>query len=114
MRRSFVDVIKGIFYSFCHPVSAVEPVQARVENARMSQTRLKALKPIDPEKDLKMPVTVTPVDVNDPQTIPQRITTLAHMSHYRLEAYVATLPVEKPENLDEFDKEHATTAAAHA
>lgn len=94
MRRSFMDMIKGLFYS---QANGSEPVHARVENARMSCTRLKALKPVDAV--VQKPVEKAPAkpDLNDPRPIEKRITTLAHMSHYRLQAYVATLPVEKPE-----------------
>ncbi|MBS1954647.1 MAG: hypothetical protein JST89_10690 [Cyanobacteria bacterium SZAS-4] len=94
MRRSLIDMVKSIFYS---QVNEAEPVKARVENARMTSNRLKALKPIDPTKEHKIPQAASPVDPNDPKSISKRVTTLAHMSHYRLEAYVATLPTESLE-----------------
>ncbi len=94
MRRSLLDMVKSIFYA---QINEVEPVKARVENARMTNNRLKALKPLDPVKEQKVSCVAPPVDPNDPKTISKRVTTLAHMSHYRLEAYVATLPAEKLE-----------------
>jgi len=96
MRINLVDLIKSFFHS---PVSAAQPVQARIENARMSSTRLKALKPVEFAAEPKI-VQADIADPNDPKTISKRITTLAHLSHYRLEAYAATLPVSM-ENSEE-------------
>jgi len=98
MRRSLIDVIKGLFHS---QISDAEPVQARIENARMSSTRLKALKPVDFPTEAKFPEAAQVPDPNDPQTISKRVKTLADMSHYRLEAYVATLPVERTEHAED-------------
>ncbi len=98
MRRSLMDIVKSIFYS---QVSEAEPVKARVENARMTSSRLKALKPPHPTREHKIPQAAQPVDPNDPKTISKRVTTLAHMSHYRLEAYVATLPRERLESSED-------------
>lgn len=105
MRRSFLDTLKGLFYAFGNSGKDSEPVKTRVENARMTHSRLKALKPLDANIEQKV-ATTTPaksaaVDPNDPATISKRITTLAHMSHYRLEALKAVLPSE-PEDLDDF------------
>lgn len=94
MRRSLMDMVKSIFYA---QVTEAEPVKARVENARLTSNRLKALKPVDPTKEFKVPQAAPPADLKDPNAISKRVTTLAHMSHYRLEAYVATLPSEKLE-----------------
>ncbi len=96
MRRSLMDMIKAIFH--CQ-VQEVEPVKARVENARMTCNRLKALK--HPTQEQKLPLAARPADPNDPKTISRRVTTLAHMSHYRLEAYVATLPNERREHSED-------------
>ena len=98
MRRSLMDMIKGLLHS--QVAETVEPVKARVENARMTSNRLKALKPVDPTAEQHIPVAVPAPDPNDPQTISKRVTTLAHMSHYRLAAYVATLPTEKSEDCE--------------
>lgn len=108
MGRSFIDMIKAFFYS---QTSTSEPVQARVENARMSYTRLKALKPVDPAREqrnaLSVPEPEEKIDPNDPRTIHKRIKTLAHMSHYRLEAYAATLPGSERVELSEDAPAHA-------
>ena len=99
MGRSFIDTIKGMFYSSTR--TEEEPVKARVENARMSCTRLKALKPVDYTKEPpKMPSAPAPIDPNDPKNISKRIKSSADMSHYRLQAYVSTLPKEKSDDLD--------------
>lgn len=95
MRRSLMDMIKAIFH--CQ-VSNAEPVKARVENARMTSNRLKALKPVEPTKQQQVPLAAAPADPNDPRTFSKRVTTIAHMSHYRLEAYVATLNNARLEN----------------
>ncbi len=98
MRRGFIDRIRAICHSLIDD-NDEEPVELRVENARMSHTRLKALKPIDPSKEDKIPVAL-PIDDTDPATISKRVTTLAGMSHYRLAALAATLPPESPEALE--------------
>lgn len=98
MRRSLMDMVKSIFYA---QINEGEPVKARVENARMTNNRLKALKPPDPAKEQKVSHVAPPVDPNDPKTISKRVTTLAHMSHYRLAAYVATLPAENLETSED-------------
>ncbi len=100
MRRSFIDIIRGLYHSLSHQDSE-QPVELRVENARMSQTRLKALKPNDSSMDYKMPMAV-PIDATDPTTLSKRVTTLAGMSHYRLAALAAILP---PDRSDEFESE---------
>jgi hypothetical protein len=109
MRRNLIDMIKGLFYS---QVGNSEPVQARVENARMSSTRLKALKPVDPKGSQKIVAIRSvaeeeKVDPDDPRTIHKRIKTLAHMSHYRLQAYAATLPGNEPLECSEDAPLHA-------
>ncbi len=98
MRRGIIDRIRAIYHSLTDD-NHEEPVELRVENARMSQTRLKALKPIDPSKDEKIPVAL-PIDDTDPATISKRVTTLAGMSHYRLAALAAILPPESPDELE--------------
>ncbi|CAN5341411.1 hypothetical protein BH10CYA1_BH10CYA1_16300 [soil metagenome] len=97
MRRSLMDMIRGLFHS--QVAETVEPVKARVENARMTCNRLKALK--HPTAENNFPVAVPAADPNDPHTISKRVTTLAHMSHYRLAAYVATLPSEVREECED-------------
>ena len=99
MRRNLMDMIKGFLYS---QANEVEPVKARIENARMTSNRLKALKPVDSTKVQEMPHVSPAIDPNDPQTIAKRVTTLAHMSHYRLEAYVAMLPPESSEASEDY------------
>ncbi|HEY9678403.1 MAG TPA: hypothetical protein V6C76_10360 [Drouetiella sp.] len=109
MGRSLVDMVKGMFYATFQGKKE-EPVKARVENARMSSTRLKALKPIDYSKEPpRMPALATPLDPNDPKNISKRIKSSADMSHYRLEAYVASLPSEKSE-IDKVDSGHLQAA----
>lgn len=110
MRRSIVDTIKGFFLSLKFNC-AKEPVHARVENARMSYTRLKALKPVDPTNDppkLKestslLSATGAEQNLNDPKSFSRRIRTNADMSHYRLQAYEATLPTPDNDSADEFE-----------
>lgn len=50
----------------------------------------------------KMPQASPAIDPNDPKTIAKRITTLAHMRHYRLEAYVAMQPTESIEVSEDY------------
>jgi hypothetical protein len=102
-----LDSLKVLWNSLTKAVVPEADSETRVDSARMSQTRLKALERPDylqpqapapetePEiKDLPpLPEITAVVGGHNPNSKPS----LAKVSHYRLAAYVASLPEEERE-----------------
>jgi len=103
MRRSITDSLIILWKSLTGSSDPKVTTDARVNSAKMSHTRLKALerpdylKPQPPvpaapdSSDLPDGEFLNAIGSHDPKMRPS----LATVSHYRLAAYVATLPEEE-------------------
>jgi len=100
MGRSIEDQIKAAFVSLAKMLGQYgEPAAARVENARMSQTRLKALEKSDADKIVASNPrrSIVGLAAQSDGSAVSHINSMANMSHYRLAAYASTLPPSRME-----------------
>jgi hypothetical protein len=107
MTRPVSDRIRAAFLSVCKNIGLgqQEPVVQRVENARMSQTRLKALDKATADEIIKGGKRndlfgLSASDSGDPVS---KIKSMSGLSHYRLQALAVKLPVSFTIEQEEFE-----------
>jgi hypothetical protein len=114
MSRSLADNVKAAFFTVAKNLGLrTEPVTQRVENARMSQTRLKALTKgeadeISSAANPRRSFVGLAAAKSGAEGAISSINSLASMSHYRLSAYASTLQPDRmqskePKVEDEID-----------